>query len=85
MTAVYRRDLKRIAKSGEKLNALKPILECLEKGEPLSAQYNDHPLVGNWKGHRELHIKPDWLLIYRVDGDIVYLTSTGSHAHLFKK
>ena len=48
-------------------------------------KYRDHPLTGNWKGHRDCHIESDWLLIYRITADDLYLERTGSHAELFRK
>ena len=47
----------------------------------------DHDLTGNWRGHRECHIQPNWLLIYRVEGDVLVLTlsRTGTHSDLFGK
>ena len=58
-----------------------------EKGETLEARFKDHALVGKWNGHRECHILPDWLLIYRVEGDVLVLTlsRTGTHSDLFGK
>jgi len=50
---------------------------------PLHDQYRDHPLKGQWKGSRDVHIEPDWLLIYRVEGPDLMLLRTGSHADLF--
>ena len=54
-------------------------------GEELSEKYKDHGLTGNWLGYRECHIQPDWLLIYRMDQDVLVLilARTGSHSHLF--
>jgi mRNA interferase YafQ len=52
-------------------------------GDGLPEWYKDHPLKGNWKGYRDAHIEPDWLLIYRVAGDELHLVRTGSHADLF--
>jgi mRNA interferase YafQ len=49
----------------------------------LPERYRDHPLQGGWKGYREAHIEPDWLLIYRVTGDELHLVRTGTHADLF--
>jgi mRNA interferase YafQ len=49
----------------------------------LPASYKDHPLKGDWQGYRDAHIEPDWLLIYRVVRDDIYLARTGSHADLF--
>ena len=53
--------------------------------EPLSDRCRDHPLRGTWKGYREVHIEPNWLLVYRVEGDELHLVRTGSHADLFKE
>jgi mRNA interferase YafQ len=49
----------------------------------LSEKYRDHYLTGNWRGHKECHIKPNWLLIYQLTEDKVILTRTGSHSELF--
>lgn len=59
----------------------------LANGETLPEKYKDHALSNNWKGHRECHITPDWLLIYRYDDDVLVLTltRTGSHSDLFGK
>ena len=65
----------------EKLSA---VLKLLQSGEELPARYKDHPLRHNWKGYRDLHIEPDWVLIYKVMGDeVVLLAATGTHAHIF--
>jgi mRNA interferase YafQ len=50
---------------------------------PLDERFRDHALIGDWKGFRECHIQPDWLLIYRIEGDELQLARTGSHAQLF--
>ena len=57
------------------------------RGEPLPKKHKDHALTGNWIGHRECHILSNWLLIYRIDGDVLVLTlaRTGSHSDLFGK
>ena len=64
---------------------LKDIVTKLANGEPLDARHKDHPLSGDWIGHRECHIQPDWLLIYRIENDILVLTlsRTGTHSDLF--
>ena len=56
-------------------------------GNHFQKKHKDHPLNGNWVGHRECHILPNWLLIYRIDGDVLVLTlaHTGSHSVLFGK
>jgi mRNA interferase YafQ len=58
-------------------------LELLIAREELPAIYKDHPLKGDWKGYRDAHIEPDWLLIYRIAGNELHLARTGSHADLF--
>ena len=58
-------------------------LLSLIRQHPLTARHLDHPLRGIWKGYREAHIEPDWLLIYRVEGNELRLVRTGSHADLF--
>ena len=59
----------------------------LANGEKLPEKYHDHELTGNWKEHRECHIQPDWLLIYKLTERelILTLVRTGSHSDLFRK
>ena len=84
-TTQFRKDLKRIKKRGLNLNSLKFVLDTLQKQEPLPLKYREHALVGNYKGFRECHIEPDWLLIYTVSSEKLILTAarTGSHSDLF--
>lgn len=64
---------------------LEAILDLLVEDKPLPAKYRDHVLVGDWKNHRECHIKPDLLLIYRPVGtDVLRLARLGSHSELFR-
>lgn len=79
----FRRDVKRLQRQGVDLTGLQTIIRTLAAAEPLAARYRDHALVGNWRGFRECHVQPDWLLIYRVDGEELQLARTGSHADLF--
>jgi mRNA interferase YafQ len=72
-----------LQKQRENLLELKTIIESLVMGQPLDSKYKDHKLVGNWKGLREYHVEPDWLLIYRINGDNLELVQTGSHPELF--
>jgi mRNA interferase YafQ len=55
----------------------------LRASKPLPADYNDHRLTGDWNGFHDLHIKPDWLLLYRVEGNELQLARTGTHADSF--
>ena len=67
------------------LDLLKDIVTKLANGEPLDEKHKDHPLSGDWIGHRECHILPDWLLVYRIEDEVLVLTlsRTGTHSDLF--
>ena len=69
-------DYKLAKRRGLDISLLKDIVTKLANGEPLDPKYKDHPLSGNWIGHRECHIQPDWLLIYRYEEDVLVLTLT---------
>ncbi len=58
-------------------------MELLIEGDDLPEILLDHPLKGNWKGCRDLHIQPDWILIYRLVGNLLRFERTGSHSDLF--
>ena len=79
----FKRDVSRAEKRGWDLSKLRRVLLFLIEDSPLPAELRDHPLKGEWKGYRDLHIEPDWILIYRVTGDEVELVRTGTHADLF--
>ena len=66
---------------------LDDIIRILSRGEPLPEKNRDHALTGDWVGHRECHILPDWLLVYRIENDVLVLTlaRTGTHSDLFGK
>ncbi|MEO4000588.1 type II toxin-antitoxin system YafQ family toxin [Mesorhizobium sp. CAU 1732] len=83
-TGQFRRDVKRVEKRGKDLGKLRELLGLLLIESELPATYKDHPLKGDWKGFRDAHIEPDWLLIYRVVGTELQLARTGTHADLFK-
>ena len=82
---LFKKDYKRVKKRGYNLKLLEDVLSLLVKGETLPQEYHDHPLIGNYAGVRECHIKPDWLLIYKMDdnGLTVIAMRTGSHSDLF--
>lgn len=84
-TSRFKRDLKTVKKRGYALDLLGAVVDTLAQGEPLQEKYKDHNLSGNYSGCRECHITPDWLLIYEIDGDelFLYLTRTGTHSDLF--
>ena len=81
----FKRDVRRAKKRGGDLTRLRAVLASLIRQEPLTARHLNHPLRGIWKGYREAHIEPDWLLIYRVTGSELRLVRTGSHADLFRE
>lgn len=84
-TAKFRKDYKTVVKRGYDVSLLKQVVEMLADGIPLPEKYADHDLIGNYKGCRECHLKPDWLLVYQVleDEVILLLTRTGTHSDLF--
>ncbi len=81
----FRKDLRLAQKRGFNLNKLKTVIDALAGGETLEPKYRDHALTGDYAGFRECHIQPDWLLIYQVDGErlFLFLTRTGTHSDLF--
>ena len=86
-TAQFKKDYKLAIKRGLQTALLDTVITDLANGVPLAERNSDHALGGNWVGHRECHILPDWLLIYRIDGDVLVLTltRTGTHSDLFGK
>jgi mRNA interferase YafQ len=84
-TRQFERDLKRLRRGGHDLTLLKTLLTNLVAGERLAPKFKDHRLIGAWQGRRECHIRPDWLLIYKIDREqnLIILERTGSHADLF--
>ena len=85
LTTQFKKDYKLAVKRGLKIELLEGVVAALALGEPLPEKHRDHALTGNWIGHRECHILPDWLLIYRIEDDVLVLTlsRTGSHSDLF--
>ena len=86
-TKQYKKDVKLAKKRNYKMEELYSVVEKLANDEPLEERYHDHSLEGNWAGHRELHIRPNWLLIYQKKDNllILELTRTGTHSDLFGK
>lgn len=82
----FKKDYKIIVKRGYDIKLLGEVLEILCSEKSLPDKYRDHALVGNFKEFRECHILPDWLLIYKIEKDILTLSlmRTGSHSDLFK-
>ena len=86
-TAQFKKDYKLVIKRGLKIDLLEDVVAALAMGETLPEKNKDHALSGNWAGHRECHILPDWLLVYRMEDDVLVLTltRTGTHSDLFGK
>ena len=83
-TTQFKRDVKKVSQRGYDMDKLKQVIDLLLSEErPIPANYKDHALKGRWKPHRELHIEPDWLLIYSIDGKECLFARTGTHADLF--
>ena len=84
-TSQFKKDLKLAKKQGRDTEKLFAVIEQLANGQPLEEKYRDHALSGNYKGCRECHVEPDWLLIYEIDNGILVLMlyRVGSHSELF--
>jgi mRNA interferase YafQ len=79
----FRRDVKLAEKRGKDMAKLRELILLLVEASPLPKRHKDHALSGDWKHHRDCQIEPDWLLLYKIDGNDLYLVRTGSHADLF--
>lgn len=86
-TTQFKKDLKLAKKQNKDLDKLFSVIEVLARGETLPPQYRDHDLSGNYKGTRECHVEPDWLLIYVIQDNVLVLMlyRLGTHSELFKK
>ncbi len=86
-TTAYKKAYKLMKKRGIDISLLDEVVDLLRQGRQLEERYHDHGLTGDLAGFRECHIKPDWLLIYLIENDILTLTliDTGSHSDLFRK
>ncbi len=83
-TTQFDRDLKRQEKRGKSLDKLYENIETLRTRRPVGPKHRDHPLGGEWRGWRDCHLEPDWVLIYRKDDSTLQLGRTGSHSDLFE-
>lgn len=86
-TTQFKKDLKLAKKQNKDLDKLFSVIEVLARGETLPPQYRDHDLSGNYKGTRECHVEPDWLLIYEIRDNVLVLMlyRLGTHSELFKR
>ena len=86
-TTQFKKDFKLAKKRGLKMELLREVITVLAMGETLPEKNKDHALTGNWIGHRECHILPNWLLVHRLEDEVLVLTltRTGTHSDLFGK
>ena len=85
-TTAYKKSYKLMKKRGLDLSLLDEVVDTLSQGKTLEEKYRDHGLSGKFQGFREFHVKPDWLLVYLIENEILTLTlvDTGSHADIFR-
>lgn len=85
-TTQFKKDYKVVVKRGYKTSLLEDVIRLLCEEQPLPEKNRDHALTGNYVGFRECHIQPDWLLIYKVEQEILTLTltRTGTHSDLLE-
>ena len=89
-TSRFKKDYKAAQKRGYDTELLKKVVHLIALGDQqqkLIEEYGDHALFGNWKNHRELHLQPDWILLYHIDEDVLVLSlvRTGTHSDVFNK
>lgn len=86
-TTQFKKDYRRALKRHLDIELIDNIIRALSRGETLPERNKDHALTGNWEGHRECHIQPDWLLVYRIEDNVLVLTlaRTGTHSDVFGK
>jgi len=85
-TKQFRKDINRLQKSGSKdIEKVKAVIKLLIERKQLDPSYKDHQLIGNFKNRRECHIRPDLLLVYKVDKKemTIIFERTGSHSDIF--
>ena len=85
-TSKLKKDYKLAVKRGLNISKLKYVISMLAEGEELPEEYSDHCLKGNYSGYKECHIQPDWLLVYKIEEDLLILSlyRTGTHSDLFR-
>ena len=86
-TSQFKKDLKLAQKQNKELDKLFEVVNILADGGTLDAKYRDHDLSGDYKGTRECHIEPDWLLVYEIRDEVLVLMlyRLGTHSALFRK
>ena len=80
----FKKDVRSCEKQGRDMKKIKYVIQKLLEGKSIEEKYKLHKLVGVYKYRFECHIQPDWLLIFKKDGDSIIFERTGSHSELFK-
>ena len=83
-TKSFKKDFKKVEKLEKKSLQLKEAIISISDGKPLNKRLLDHSLKGDYKDCRECHLAPDFLLIYKIEGETLILVRCGSHADLFE-
>lgn len=84
-TKRFEKDYKKSVKSGRDMSRLKRVITWIANQQPLPPELRDHKLIGNYQGRRECHLAGDWLLIYKIERDMVIFERTGSHSELLNE
>ena len=79
----FDKDFIKAIKSGKDIEKIKIVMRKLAAQESLEKKHKDHKLKGGFSGRRECHVEPDWLLIYKIEGDTIIFERTGTHSELF--
>ena len=82
-TSKFKKDYKRLNSQGKELKKLEEVMVALQHQQPLAARCKDHQVYINRAGRRECHIEPNWLLVYKIEGDAVVFERTGTHSDIF--
>jgi mRNA interferase YafQ len=81
----FKKDFKKIAKLPiPDIVEVGHVIKQLLLGETLPEKYVDHPLSGDWQHYRDCHVKPDLVLIYKIDSSSLKLARIGTHSELFR-
>jgi mRNA interferase YafQ len=83
-TTAFEKDVRRARRQGRDLDKLEAVVNLLQRQEQLPVRCHPHPLRGDWKGHWDCHVEPDWVLLYRLTEKALVLVRVGSHAELFE-
>ena len=79
----FKKDYKLAIKRNYDVSLIDAVIVNLINEAPLEERYQDHPLIGDYEGYRECHIKPDWLLIYQIGNGVIVFERTGTHSDLY--